>query len=334
MIFLSKPIPESSRVYSVLGSSVYLSKTPLVAPSSYQKPRQHIVLGLLVTICCLSLSNLACAYRKSTQPSRPAPTTQNAPADPHGRTSQTTTDGQPSQGAKGESLSRSTAERKIIRNATFHLALERYETFAQHLESHLKTIRGYIFDLSLSRASRGVSNASLVVKVPSAVFPGFLEWLRKQGEVTYERLTGEDITSQYFDLQTRLHNQKKLEQRLLGLLQQKTASLKDVIAVERELSRVRGQIEQMEGQTRLWNRLVALATIHLQIVIKQPYESLKKPSFAARFRHRIHRSWREFVQFMEDVTLGFATALPWLILALIVIKFWRWRRKRKANQEA
>lgn len=301
--------------------------------------RLRFLFSLFVGMCCLSLSQLACAYHKPSTQAVSSPTTKTHPvADPSAKTQDSRQSNQaPAQqrAATHRSLvsgeapaSPSTTERKIIHRGDFHLTLQRYETFAQQLETHLKTLQGYVADLSVSRALRGVSSANLVVKVPTAQFPGFLSWLRKQGEVTYERLSGEDITAQYFDLQARLRNQKRLEQRFLQILQQKTASLKDIVAVERELARVRETIESMEGQTRVWNHLVALATVRLHLFIKQPYQPAKSSSFASKLQQRLLQSWREFRNFLEDIALGIAAALPWLVFALLLWKFWRWRRKR------
>ena len=161
----------------------------------------------------------------------------------------------------------SATARKVIQRAQMSLQIKKYEAFSQNLQSSLKNAGGYIADLQLSRSLDRISSARIALRIPSPHFSKFLEWVRHQGNITHEHISGEDITSQYFDLEARLRNQQRTEQRLLQLLQEKTSSLKDVVAVERELGRVREQIERFEGQKRMWDRLVEMATLNLNLYI-------------------------------------------------------------------
>jgi tellurite resistance protein len=58
----------------------------------------------------------------------------------------------------------------------------------------------------------------------------------------------QDVTEEFYDVDARLRNKRVEEQRLVEHLKKSTARLQDILAVEREISRVRGEIEQMEGR--------------------------------------------------------------------------------------
>ena len=96
------------------------------------------------------------------------------------------------------------------------------------------------------------------MRVPPGKMAGLLEKLRVLGTVTSENSTGEDITDEYVDLEARLKTMKASEARLLELLQRQTRKLADVLAVEKELTRVRGDIEAYEARRRNWDILTTL----------------------------------------------------------------------------
>ena len=88
---------------------------------------------------------------------------------------------------------------------------------------------------------------------------------KKFGRVDTEAQTGEEVTAQYVDLQARLANSKNTEQRLTDVLRQRTGKLSDVLEVETEIARVRGEIESMEAERKTMATQVAFATLNLTL---------------------------------------------------------------------
>ena len=85
------------------------------------------------------------------------------------------------------------------------------------------------------------------------------------GTVDREKITTEDVTKAYADLETRLSVMRKTEERLRDLLSSRTGDLGEVLQVERELSRVIGEIEQLQGERRYYDRRVAISTIEIDL---------------------------------------------------------------------
>jgi hypothetical protein len=116
----------------------------------------------------------------------------------------------------------------------------------------------------LARARHGYlvrrDDTSITIRVPAAVFEETLSGVSKLGDELHREVNVEDITEQYADLEIRLRNAEVVRQRLESLLA-KASSVEDALAVERELARVTGVIEQLKGKRKLLGELVAFSTI-------------------------------------------------------------------------
>lgn len=110
------------------------------------------------------------------------------------------------------------------------------------------------------KSDGGQSSASARLKIPSASFNDAVNAVQALGDVAYSRVSGEDVTEQYVDVQARLKNKAELRDRL-RLLLQKATDIKDLIAIESELTRVQTEIDSMEGKLKLLKGQVDYATV-------------------------------------------------------------------------
>ncbi len=95
-----------------------------------------------------------------------------------------------------------------------------------------------------------------------------MEKARALGELKNQTLGTDDVTKAYFDTDARLRNAKRMEERLLDMLQKKTGKVSDLLEVEKELGRVREQIEQMQGTLKYYDALVQYATVTITLAEK------------------------------------------------------------------
>lgn len=103
----------------------------------------------------------------------------------------------------------------------------------------------------------------LTVKVPVQSFEKYYEELRKlDGEVTYANIGTNDLTEQYIDITSRLENLKSVESQLVGILKG-ASSVQDILAVQKELNSVRGDIESYEAQKRYFDNQTDYSYISL-----------------------------------------------------------------------
>lgn len=147
--------------------------------------------------------------------------------------------------------------------ASLALEVESVPGAALQVQAIAESLGGFLVRLS---GSGGAVNprSDLLIRVPQAQFTPALERIEALGEVQSRSLGSEDVTERHLDLTARLAIYGKEEQRLLSLLE-RTDSVPELLSVERELSRVRTNIERAQGQLALLERRVALATIHVAL---------------------------------------------------------------------
>jgi hypothetical protein len=100
----------------------------------------------------------------------------------------------------------------------------------------------------------------------------FLQKIRSLGELKNQTLGTEDVTKAYFDTDARLKNARVMEQRLIEMLKAKTGKVSDLLQVEKELGRVREEIEKMQGELKYWDAQVQFATVTISLAEKDMEE--------------------------------------------------------------
>jgi len=110
------------------------------------------------------------------------------------------------------------------------------------------------------------ARARFQIRLPPEQVTGFVDWLGSQGTVESSQLSASDVSQQYFDQELRLHALHVELDRLEKLMtEHPNAALEDVLAIEREMTRVRADIEQLEGQHRYLGDRAARATLDVHI---------------------------------------------------------------------
>lgn len=222
-----------------------------------------------------------------------------------------------------------TASRQVIR--TYHLQLR-----ADSPSDVLRAARGLALDRggfvdSSSAGGAGSSTSSVraTFRVPAASLDTLIAELRGLGSVLGEAEEGEDVTEQLVDLGARLGAKRELETRLIDLAA-RSGSVDDLLRVEQELARVRGEVEVMQARQRSLEERVALSTIHL--VVEAPVQHI---AFAAQsFGSRLENAWAHGLGEAGDFivgTVGVVTALSPLLVfvALFALALRAIRRRRR-----
>jgi hypothetical protein len=145
------------------------------------------------------------------------------------------------------------------------------------------------------------------------------------------------VTEEFYDLSARLKNKKETEKRLLKLQEEKTGELEHVLTAEREIARVREEIEQMEGRLNRLNDLTSLTTVKLSVEEIQTYQGEE-----LAFADRVSGAWADsiggLVDFGKGLVLFVVAIAPWLpilILAALGVRLlWRRVLRRKPRPAA
>ena len=123
---------------------------------------------------------------------------------------------------------------------------------------------------------RNRQTASCAARLSSRSLPEnldrFLQKIRGLGELKNQTLGTEDVTKAYFDTDARLKNARVMEQRLIDMMKTKTGKVSDLLQVEKELGRVREEIEKMQGELKYWDSQVQFATVTISLAEKDMEE--------------------------------------------------------------
>ena len=172
----------------------------------------------------------------------------------------------------GETPAPALANRKLIRNATVELEIASFDDAVQKITAFANEEHGYVATTSSQKQANGKLRGEIVVKVLPENLDRFLQKIRGLGELKNQTLGTEDVTKAYFDTDSRLKNARVMEQRLIDMLKTKTGKVSDLLQVEKELARVREEIEKMQGELKYWDSQVQFATVTISLAEKDMEE--------------------------------------------------------------
>jgi hypothetical protein len=220
----------------------------------------------------------------------------------------------------------------IVRTAGITLITGEFDKARSGLESILKRHRGYVGELKVGGAVGSGRTLSATLRVPVDQLDATLLEMKTLGRVESESQNGEDVTSQYVDLEARLANARNTERRLTDLLKERTGKLSDVLAVENEHARVRGEIEQMEAERKTMSNQVSFAT--LNATITEDYKAqlqVVPPSTSTRLSNAAVEGYKSMVDGIVSLVLFLLEDGPTLLLWGAILFFparWAWKKVR------
>lgn len=211
------------------------------------------------------------------------------------------------------------AQPMVIRIATLRLSTEKFDEVRPSIEQLIAAHAGRIGSLSVTGEGNRRS-LSATLRVPSARLDAFLAALRPLGQLQHESISTEDVTSEYQDLSIRIATAKREEQRLIGLLTNRTGKLSEVLEVEREIARVRTDIERMDAALRTRKDQVDYSSINLQVAEAYRAEIALTPvSVGARLRNAAIDGVRFATDGLIDVVLSIVQLTPTVLLWVLVL---------------
>lgn len=155
-------------------------------------------------------------------------------------------------------------ERKVIMTAELSLTVKSVTAAQEKITDISRLEGGFVSGANTMSNDDGTKSGSVTIRTPEARFNDTMKKMKALGKVDSETITGEDVTEEFVDLDARLRNLKREEESFLDVLKM-AHKVGEILQVEAELGRVRGEIEQVTGRIKYLKDRTALATITVQL---------------------------------------------------------------------
>ena len=240
--------------------------------------------------------------------------------------------------------------RKVIANAAINLVVADTQETVRGIEALMNELGGFVSNANLYKGYYGgaeLLQGSLTLRVPAESLDEALARMEEMALDTRSRsIDRQDVTDEYSDIEAQLRNLEATENELRELLAEvrarPNATSEDILAVHRNLSEVRGQIEQLQGRRNLMDNLISLSTIEATLTP----DAANRPVVEEKWRPVValrdaSRTLVSALQFLGDALIWLVVfALPILLIFLIPFALLIWviralvRRRRRNRTKA
>lgn len=206
-------------------------------------------------------------------------------------------------------------DRKIIRDANLTLEVAAPTDAQRKITSIAESAGGFVVTSEAKRhenadPSRQGLQVTLVVRVPALQFGPVMDQIRAIGtRVVQEKITGQDVTEEFIDLEARIKTQKALEEQFLEIMK-RANKVEDALEVQRQIAEVRTEIEKLEGRKRFLGNRASLSTITV---------TLQEPTAIVVSSSTFGRSIKEAVREAVDIAGAIVLFLIRFVIVMIPI---------------
>lgn len=159
--------------------------------------------------------------------------------------------------------------RKLIKTIEMAIEVRKPEEVSATLQRLSETLGGYVSGVGANRLADGAMQVTLTLRIPVEKLDAARAEVKKLAvRVLSEQMRTEDVTDQLVDLDARLKTLKATEAELQALLAEsraKARKVEEIMAIFRELTEIRTQIEQIGAQVVGLDRQVAYSTLEVRI---------------------------------------------------------------------
>jgi hypothetical protein len=238
-------------------------------------PFSLIIIATLILAACGSSSRSASktdvnSYGAGGAPV--APVSEALPAPVPGVNNQITTSN------NGSSVPAAAVERIVIQNADLSIVVSDVNGRMKNIQVMAQQMGGFVVSSKLYQSFTSdnvqVPEAQITIRVPVEKLEDALNQIKKDVvEVQTETRSGQDVTAEYVDLQSRLKNFEAAEAQLNQILKNATDTT-DVVTIFNQLVYYREQIELVKGQIKYYDEAAALSAISVRIVAEETVKPL------------------------------------------------------------
>lgn len=215
-----------------------------------------------------------------------------------------------------------TGERKLIKNGRVAFEVNDLERTKKQIVATVSHYKGYISSDSQNELSGRINN-HLTIRIPFQNFDSLLIGISKEIEkFDTKEIRISDVTEEFLDVQSRLKNKKALEKRYLEILK-KAKTVDEILNVEKEIGKLREDIESAEGKLKYLTDQVSFSTLNVLIY--------KEISNESSFGKKLKNGLKDGYEGIKSFILFLISNWP-LVILVILILLWIRRRRRKRKK--
>jgi hypothetical protein len=210
----------------------------------------------------------------------------------------------------------------VIRSGQANIEVDSLERAVAAVRALADRVGGYVANTTMQTGRHQLRSASLEVKMPAERFEEALAGLSPIGRLESVDVSAQDVGEEFVDVTARMDNARRLEGRLIDLIATRTGKLRDVLDVERELARVREEIERYSGRLRYLRAHAALSTLTVNVHEPVPVVGHAGTSVLGE---AFKQAWRNFVGLIALLVRSLGVVLP---LGAVALGGWALVRRR------
>lgn len=225
-------------------------------------------------------------------------------------------------------IDRGIVDRKLIEYWDFNIEVQNTTEAMADIKNKTNSLKGYIVESHINNNTNS-TNAYLTIKIPQENIHEMTNYLQDVGKVNNSSNRTEDITMEYYDTEARLEVLKKQEERLLSFMDGKTNNIQDLLAVEQELSRVRGERESLQARMNYLNNATSYSQISIHLTQISGGEITTPQGTWGKAVQGLVTSINSLMNLANSLIIGLFMALPYLLVIGIVYLIVNYFRKKK-----
>lgn len=232
-------------------------------------------------------------------------------------------------------------ERKIIKTYNLSLETKTYESARDTIVNAANALGGYISDSSekdtVDYNGKKNRHATFTVRVPSEKVDEYVDTLAQNASVLSKKLSTEDITTSYYDLEAQLESLLEQQARIEKLMDEAT-NFSYLLELEDKLTSIRTQINSINKQIQIYDKSVALSYVYITLDEVVEYTEIveEDPTFGDRIADAFVGTFQNFVKFCQELVIVIVWLLPGIIIlgvSVPVIIFLARRADKKKREK-
>lgn len=233
----------------------------------------------------------------------------------------------------------SDVNRKIIYTANLRIEVKNYQQAINDIQNQVSDRGGYIVESNMHGGSEdGSTNGRITARIPQEQFREFVQLVEDgSNEVLESSISGQDVTEEYIDLESRLKSKRVVEKRLLSFME-KAEKTEDLLTISGDLAKTQGEIEEITGRMNYLENKADLATVTIHIQEKNvTISSINKEDLNTweKTKQQFMKSINVLISAFSSLFVFFIGNLPVLIIlgAVGLAVFFIIKRRKRSSRE-